>query len=135
MSGLDKDEHATYFAYHIRRGDFQYKDTRLTAETLWENTKHLLNINITSLIYIATDETNHSFFQPFMTNHYTVKFLHNYIDDIQNGTSRMNHNHIGMIEQVICANAHTFIGTPYSTFTGYITRMRGVIISNFMSFR
>jgi hypothetical protein len=30
-----------------------------------------------------------------------------------------------MIEQVICANAHTFIGTARSTFTGYITRMRG----------
>jgi hypothetical protein len=37
----------------------------------------------------------------------------------------VNRNHIGMMEQVVCANAHTFIGTAKSTFTGYITRMRG----------
>jgi hypothetical protein len=30
-----------------------------------------------------------------------------------------------MVEQTVCANAHTFVGTPLSTFTGYITRMRG----------
>jgi hypothetical protein len=34
-------------------------------------------------------------------------------------------NHVGMIEQIICANGERFIGTPYSTFTGFITRMRG----------
>jgi hypothetical protein len=37
----------------------------------------------------------------------------------------MNPNHLGMVEQIVCANAHTFIGTPLSTFTGFITRMRG----------
>ena len=37
----------------------------------------------------------------------------------------MNPNHLGMVEQLVCANAHTFIGTPLSTFTGFITRMRG----------
>jgi hypothetical protein len=39
--------------------------------------------------------------------------------------AQVNRNHIGMMEQVVCANAHTFIGTAKSTFTGYITRMRG----------
>ena len=37
----------------------------------------------------------------------------------------LNQNYIGMIEQIVCANAHTFVGTPLSTFTNFITRMRG----------
>jgi len=30
-----------------------------------------------------------------------------------------------MIEQMICASSDIFIGTPLSTFTGYISRIRG----------
>jgi hypothetical protein len=33
--------------------------------------------------------------------------------------------HAGMIEQIICANAHTFLGSVKSSFSGYITRLRG----------
>jgi hypothetical protein len=56
--GGDTNQDATYFAYHIRRGDFQYEDTQLSAQEIWDATKHLLNPNITTLIYIATDERN-----------------------------------------------------------------------------
>jgi hypothetical protein len=56
--GGDTNQDATYFAYHIRRGDFQYEETQIPAEEIWENTKHLLNPNISTLIYIATDESN-----------------------------------------------------------------------------
>jgi hypothetical protein len=45
---------------------------------------------------------------------------------------QVNRNHIGMMEQVVCANAHTFIGTAKSTFTGYITRMRGGLHSQLL---
>jgi hypothetical protein len=129
--GGNTNQDATYFAYHIRRGDFQYKHTKLSAEEIWANTKHLIApfVNRTSLIYIATDEKNKKFFEPFRKgfaeHNFKLVFIDEYVRRAFLTDGHLNQNHIGMIEQVICANAHTFIGTPLSTFTGYITRMRG----------
>jgi hypothetical protein len=124
--GGNSNMNATYFAYHIRRGDFQYKDTRLSAEEIYGHTKHLLNRNVSNLIYIATDERDKTFFKVFLNSGFEVRFLEDYAGPARlKEDHNINQNHIGMIEQVICANAHTFIGTMYSTFTGYITRMRG----------
>ncbi len=126
MNGLDKNNFATYFAFHIRRRNFSkhYPATDISAEQIWENSRGLLDPAVTRLIYVSTDERNVSFFAPLMKE-YIVRFLHDYTNELHSGGGKVNRNHIGMIEQVICANAHTFIGTPYSTFTGYITRMRG----------
>jgi hypothetical protein len=54
--GGDTNFNATYYAFHIRRGDFQYKETQLGAEKIWNNTRHLLDKSISNLIYISTDE-------------------------------------------------------------------------------
>ncbi|KAJ1409774.1 hypothetical protein B484DRAFT_403114 [Ochromonadaceae sp. CCMP2298] len=125
--GGDSNHNATYFAFHIRRGDFQYDTTQQSAEVIWSNTRHLLDPSVSKLIYIATDEGNRSFFAPFMQAGFEVKFLADLAPQasLHEAADGFNMNHIGMVEQVICANAHTFVGTPYSTFTGYITRMRG----------
>jgi hypothetical protein len=125
--GGDTNRDATYFAMHIRRGDFQYHDTKLSAEQIVANTFHLLDPTVSTLLYIATDESDQSFFEPFKKGPFTVKFLKDYLHEEQmlQHVPDYSRNHIGMIEQVVCANAHTFIGTPLSTFTGYITRMRG----------
>lgn len=32
---------------------------------------------------------------------------------------------VGIIEQIICSRAESFVGTKLSTFSGYITRLRG----------
>ena len=56
--GGDTNEGASFHSYHIRRGDFQFKETRQPAEVIWEQTRHLLedhpNPNNIKLIYIAT---------------------------------------------------------------------------------
>ena len=130
-----------YVAYHIRRGDFQHKHTQLSAQQILDNTlaqvQRALDSTATGasdampspklrdlLVYISTDETNRTFFEPFSRVFRGVFFLGNFTRAHRLDTD-LDQNHIGMVEQVICASAHTFIGTPLSTFTGYISRMRG----------
>jgi hypothetical protein len=112
-----------YVAYHIRRGEFQQKHTRLEAAVILNNTWHLIPDKRDRIVYIATDESDRSFFQPFFDNFKQVKFLSDF--SALAAIDEMNPNHLGMVEQIICAAADIFIGTPLSTFTAYITRMRG----------
>lgn len=104
---------------------------------IWTNVSPLLDPTISRLLYISTDERNSSFFDPFREV-YTVRFLRHYEDaagliptesrtrtGVGTDKEAFNQNLVGMVEQVVCASAHTFVGTPLSTFTGYITRMRG----------
>lgn len=84
----------------------------------------MLDPSVSKVLYISTDEKDKSLFAPF-AKQFRLRFLSDIAEKARLGAEHINQNHIGMIEQVICANAHTFIGTPYSTFTGYITRMRG----------
>ena len=75
-------------------------------------------------VYISTDEPDKNFFAPFFDIFRGVFFLGNFTQSFHLETE-LDQNHLGMLEQVICASSHTFIGTPLSTFTGYISRMRG----------
>jgi GDP-fucose protein O-fucosyltransferase len=118
---------AVYHAAHIRRGDFQYDQALIGADEIYRNIHLLFNRSVSTLLYISTDEGNKTFFEPFH-KHFTVRFLADFMEPAKIGASHLNQNHIGMVEQTICANAHTFVGTPWSTFTGYITRMRGKLL-------
>lgn len=68
--------------FHIRRGDFQFKRTRIEANEIYENTKELLTPGAT--IFIATDERDKSFFNPLKA-HYDVKFLDDFHDLLEGG--------------------------------------------------
>jgi len=103
---------------HVRRGDFQYKDTRVDATVLYDNSADLIPENTT--LFIATDERNKTYFGPFK-DHYHIYFL----DDFKDVFEDLNTNYYGMLDQLIASKGRTFFGTYYSTFTGYINRMRG----------
>ena len=103
---------------HIRRGDFQYKDTRIEADAIYDNMKELIPEGTT--VFIATDERNKDFFKIFH-EHFHVFFL----DDFKHELVGVNTNFYGMIDQRVASRGRSFIGCYYSTFTGYINRMRG----------
>ncbi|GMH93368.1 hypothetical protein TrVE_jg14334 [Triparma verrucosa] len=114
----DPDGGGVFDSLHVRRGDFQYKKTRLEPEALYENTKEHLTPGTT--VFIGTDEFDKSYWK-LMKEHYDVFFLDDFKDDIKG----MNPNYYGMLDQLITTKGEHFYGTFFSTFTGYINRMRG----------
>ena len=105
-------------AFHIRRGDFQYKETRVEASEILNRTKNYLVLG--STIYLGTDERDKPFFKPFADKYDVV-----YLDDFKNLLENVNTNYYGMLDQLITSRSRTFFGCWFSTFTGYINRLRG----------
>lgn len=103
---------------HVRRGDFQYKPTRVPIERIYNMTK--LKIEDNTTIYIATDEKDKNFFN-LLKEHYDVVFL----DDFKHELEGVNTNYYGMIDQLVASRGRIFFGCWFSTFTGYINRLRG----------
>jgi len=105
---------------HIRRSDFQrqYPSTQLEAMELFNLSKEELTPG--SVVFIATDHMDKAFFQPF-SDVYNVFFLSDFKDTL----SDLNISYLPMVDQIVASKGKIFYGTFYSTFTGYITRLRG----------
>ena len=67
-----------YVAFHIRRGDFQHKHVKIPAQEIIESTIDLIPNPAEKIVYIATDEKNVSFFEPFRRHFKEVYFLGNF---------------------------------------------------------
>ena len=118
IAKLNGDPNGVYDSFHIRRGDFQYQSVRIGAEAIYSNIHDVLVEN--STIYIATDERNMTFFDP-LRKHYNIYFL----SDFRYLIEGINVNYFGMLDQRVASRGRTFVGVYFSTFTGYINRMRG----------
>mmetsp|Transcript_14604 Transcript_14604/g.35538 ORF Transcript_14604/g.35538 Transcript_14604/m.35538 type:complete len:1188 (+) Transcript_14604:120-3683(+) len=118
---VDSEGGGAFSAMHVRRGDFQYKKVKISAEQWLANTKEVWKPN--EIIYLATDERNKTFFDPIADAGYTIRFLDDYWDLA--GLGDLDPNYFGMIDTIISSRGRAFAGTWFSTFTGYINRMRG----------
>lgn len=98
-------------------GDFQWPKQRLSAEEWYTNTRTWLIPDAGHLLYIATDETNRTWFSPLM-EHYTVRFLDDYTKLA--GLDKLDPNFVGMIDQVVASRGWDFVGTYFSSFSAYI---------------
>ena len=78
-------------SFHIRRGDFQYKKTRVSAEEIVDAAK--AEIPIGSTVYIGTDERRKEFFNPLKEHGWNLLFL----DDFKNLLGDIDTNYYGMM--------------------------------------
>jgi len=120
--GFAPDEYGAggFSSLHVRRGELQFQEVKIPAEEWLENTEDIWLKK--ELLYIATDEKDKSFFAP-LKKQYTIKFLSDYYELA--GLSGVDPNHFGMLDTVVASRGRAFAGTYMSTFTGFITRMRG----------
>lgn len=122
VDALREEAEGDYYSAHVRRGDFQYPEAFMKADDIvgsW-----LTHIPAGSLVYVSTDEHDKDFFTPFH-EHFRLRFLDMYKSPHRAAVERVKGNHLGMLEQIVAAQGGIFFGTWWSTFTGYIIRMRG----------
>lgn len=111
----------SFSTFHVRHGEFQFKVVRLGAEEILANTLDLLAPGET--VYIATDEHDKdAFFGPLRAA-YEVKFLDDYFEEAN--LKALPKNMLGLVDTLVAAQGRVFVGTWFSTFSGYIIRLRG----------
>eukprot|EP00578_Thalassiosira_sp_NH16_P001179 CAMPEP_0181129138 /NCGR_PEP_ID=MMETSP1071-20121207/29161_1 /TAXON_ID=35127 /ORGANISM="Thalassiosira sp., Strain NH16" /LENGTH=1337 /DNA_ID=CAMNT_0023215103 /DNA_START=9 /DNA_END=4023 /DNA_ORIENTATION=- len=119
---LDSELMGGYSSLHIRRGDLQFKEVKFDSLTWYQNTKEIWKPN--EVLYIATDERNQTFFDDFRNQHSgPLRFFDDYRQLA--GLDDLDPTLYGMIDTVVASRGTVFAGTWFSTFSGYIIRLRG----------
>jgi len=116
---LDPTSNGNYDSFHVRRGEFQYKKTRVEAGVLYEKSRNELPKE-GGILFVATDERQKQFFEP-LSKHYNVTFL----DDYMYLIAKINTNFYGMVDQLVASRGRIFFGTFFSSLSGYVHRLRG----------
>lgn len=113
---IDKLGDKNYYAVHIRRGDFQYKQLKIPANELMLNLTKFIPYG--AVLYVATDHDDEEFFKTLKRS-FILKFFNDVQSDIDHKP-----NDIPMIEQLICSRSIRFISNYASTLSNYVMRLR-----------
>ena len=108
-----------YHSMHVRRKNFRIQDLEYNI-TSTEILLSISELDEGSCLFVALDEYDENFVKPIKEKH-NLFHLHDF-KDLLNG---VNPNFYGMIEQVIVSRGQHFYGSFYSTFSGYVNRLRG----------
>src|SRR5262249_13813517 len=108
-----------YNAVHVRRGDFfdQFPEQAIPEVSVLD--RLLVTLSRELPLYVATDEPGAAFLG-LLRRHFRVCVATDFV-----GARDMPPEFLACLEQLICAQAHGFVGTRLSTFSAYITRLRG----------
>jgi len=150
---VDPARNGEFYALHIRRGDLQFKEVKIGASEMVKNLvlpNGTALIPRGALVYLSTDDPKGicencvalkkpcDSYQPgskpvgcpedpswdaFIKEGWKIRFLHDY--QKKGALKGVNPNLLGMVESIVCSRAAVFAGTYFSTFTGYIHRLRG----------
>ncbi len=114
-----------YSSLHLRRNEIQFIESRADPETTAENISKLLAHD--EPLYLSTDETDESYFAQLQEQRQVYRFsdLKNLPGLADDPLAVIPHKFIGCVEQLICAAGRLFIGTPFSSFSTYISRVHG----------
>jgi hypothetical protein len=115
-----------YLALHLRRNDFQYQQAPSAADAgrLVQSLESKLEPG--ESVYIASDEVDANWWKTlrseFKSKGHKVVTLSDFENDLK--AEGMSSRNAGLIEQLICSGARSFIGTPSSTFSAGINLIR-----------
>ena len=123
---------------------------KITAEDWYESTKDLFHPK--EIIYVATDEKDKTFFAP-LAKHYALRCLNDFSDvageiivhpfnisrvlsgayltvasSMIAGLREMDPNLMGMIDTIVASRGRLFVGTWFSTFTGFIVSSDAIYV-------
>jgi hypothetical protein len=110
-----------FSAAHVRRNDFldQFPDQAIPDSRILEVLTAYLPKNLP--LYVATDDRQHSA-TALLRRHFNVRVAADFPE-----IDALAPELLACVEQVVCALANSFVGTRLSTFSAYITRLRGYL--------